>query len=61
MEHKKILFSKNYKSKDGEDKISWSNGGVCFINYSNNEILSINLYLNLLPFNPQVKIYLKDF
>ena len=61
MERKKILYSKRYKKNNGEEKIVWRNGGYSFINYSNNEILSINLYLNLLPFNSNVRIFLIDY
>ena len=61
MERKKIIFPKNYKNKTGEKKTVWRNGGHSFINYRNNEILSINLYLNLLPFTPNVRILLVDF
>ena len=60
MERKKIIFPQIEKGKDGNKNTIWRNGGYSFINYSNNEILSINLYLNLLPFNPIVRILLVD-
>jgi len=60
MERKKILFPSNYTTKDGEQKTIWRNGGYGFVNYDSSEIKSINLYLDIFPFEKNIRLYLKD-
>ena len=60
MERKKILFPSNYTTKDGEQKTIWRNGGYGFINYDSGELKSINLYLDIFPFEKSIRLFLKD-
>ena len=60
MERKKILFPSNYTTKDGDQKTIWRNGGYGFVNYDSNEIKSINLYLDIFPFEKNIRLFLKD-
>jgi len=59
MERRKILFPSNYKNRNGEEKTIWRNGGYGFINYEAGEIKNINLYLDIFPFEKNIKLFLK--
>ena len=60
MERKRILFPTNYTNKNGEKKTIWRNGGYGFINYEANEIKTINLYLDIFPFEKNIRLFLKE-
>ncbi len=60
MEQKKIIFPRNYKNEKGEEKTFWINAGVCFINFEDDKEKTINLYFDALPFEPQVRVFLKE-
>lgn len=60
MERKKILFPSNYTTKEGETKTIWRNGGYGFLNYDSNELININLYLDIFPFEKNIRLLLKE-
>ena len=60
MERKKILFPSNYTNKEGEKKTIWRNGGYGFVNYESGELININLYLDIFPFEKNIRLFLKE-
>lgn len=60
MEQKQIFFPQEYSDQNGETQRYWRLGGNSFTVFDeNSEERYINLYLDALPFNQNIRIYLK--
>ncbi len=60
MEQKQIFFPHEFNNQNGEKQRFWRLGGNSFtVLDESNEEKYINLYLDVLPFSQNVRIYLK--
>ncbi len=59
MERKKVIFPQNYKNKEGKEETKWTQGGYSFVNYNDNKVYTINLYLSMIPFEKNIRIFLQ--
>lgn len=60
MSVKQIIIPRNYTNQAGEEQTFWQNSGRAFIATENNQESYINLYMDAIPFQPDIRIFMKD-